>query len=109
MKTKITWIIFNLYTFSNIKENSCCWAMNIKSFGYSSLYSSLAMKLERRTFDSSHQIYCRRQIWPMELVASVETKLYCQLIHCLIYCYYCVMFVVLKVMQPSYISINLSF
>ena len=35
-----------------------------------------AMKVGRRTFDSSHHFYLRRQRWAMELVTGVGTKLY---------------------------------
>ena len=50
--------------------------MNIKTFWYSSPYSLPAMKVGRRVFDSSHQIYLWRQSWAMELIAAVVTKFY---------------------------------
>ena len=51
------------------------WAMSIKTFWYSSLYSSPAMKVGRQTSDRSHHINLRRRIWAMELIAAVGTKL----------------------------------
>ena len=38
-----------------------CWAMNIKTFWYSSLYWSPEMKIGRRNFNSSHHIDLRRR------------------------------------------------
>ena len=49
--------------------------MNTKTFWYSSPYSLPPMKVRRRTFDSFHHIYLRRQRWGMELIDAVGTKL----------------------------------
>ena len=76
--TKITWSILNLYIFSDIKESSRGWEMNLDDEYQNiliSLYSSLAMKVRRRNFDSSHHINLRRRRWAMELIAAVGTKL----------------------------------
>ena len=50
------------------------WAMNIRTFWNSLPYSSRAMKVGRRTFDSFHHICLRRRRWGLELIAAVGTK-----------------------------------
>ena len=56
--------------------------MNIKTFWYSSPYSSPVMKVGRRTFDSSHHIYLRRRRQAMELIAiRWESSLMTLVIH----------------------------
>ena len=44
--------------------------MNIKTFWYSSQYSSSAMKVGRRTVGSFHHICLRRRRWAMELIGK---------------------------------------
>ena len=74
IQTKITWSILNIYIFSDIKESSRGWAMNIKTFWHSSPYSSLAMMVGRWTFVCSHHVYLRRRRWAMEFINVVGTK-----------------------------------
>ena len=64
-------------------------AMNIKTFRYSSPYSSLAMKVGRRTFDSSHHIHLRRRSWATKLITAVGTKL-----KRIFYFWFCLIFII---------------
>ena len=85
IQTKFTWSIINLFrrnffyvgkeflfSLTLMGEKLGRW---IKTFWYSSPYSSPAMKVWQLTFDSFYNIYLRRLRWRMELIAAVWTKL----------------------------------
>ena len=64
-----TYFVFAYYFFTTIfktKENVISGDKDVNS----SPYSLLAIKVGRRTFDSSHHIYLWRCRWAMELIAT---------------------------------------
>ena len=76
---KIPWSMLNFCIFSKIKYKPCGWAINLgdkyQSFLISIFLLSLpVMKVRPRNFGSSHQIYCRRRSWAMEVIATVGIK-----------------------------------
>lgn len=76
---KIPWSMLNFCIFSKIKYKPCGWAINLgdkyQSFLISIFLLSLpVMKVRPRNFGSSHQIYCRRRSWAMEVIVTVGIK-----------------------------------
>ena len=80
IQTKFIWSVLNLYIFSDIKERSRGWEINLddeyQNFLYWTPHSSPLIRDGWRTFDSYQYISLRQWKGAMEVIAVMGTKLH---------------------------------